>query len=109
MFDTAEALNDYYQSTLRNIGLTTSIVFAVLSYSRFHIKLNKNYFIVMYIITALLLIISFYLNYYLYNLLQSYKNNKNYNDVTKLDKLNILFFIIHVIIILFMLHSIFYF
>ena len=109
MFDTAEALNDYYQSTLRNIGLTTSIVFAVLSYSRFHIKLNKNYFIVMYIITAILLIISFYLNYYLYNLLQSYKNNKNYNDVTKLDKLNILFFIIHVIIILFMLHSIFYF
>jgi hypothetical protein len=65
MFDNAEALNNYYQSTLRNIGLTTSIVFAVLSYSRFHIKLNKNYFIVMYIITALLLIISFYLNYYL--------------------------------------------
>ena len=109
MFDSAEALNEYYQSTLRNIALTTSIVFAVLSYSRFHIKLNKNYFIAMYVITGLLLIISFYLNYYLYNLLESYKNNKNYDNVTKLNILNIIFFIIHIIIILFMLHSIFYF
>lgn len=107
MFHTSEALNDYYQSTLRNIGLTTSIVFAVLSYSRFHIKLNKNYFIVMYTISALLLIISFYLNYYLYNTLQNYKNNSKYDNITKLDILNVIFFIIHVIIILFMIHSLF--
>ena len=55
----------------------------------------------MYVITGLLLIISFYLNYYLYNLLESYKNNKNYDNVTKLGYIKYNIFIIHIIIILF--------
>ena len=58
----------YYQTTLRNIGLYTSLSFAALAYSRIYRKKHNNvYNISLILVSLLFLIIAIMLNYNIHN------------------------------------------
>ncbi len=55
----------FYHTTLRNVGLFTSISFASLGYSRFHRDKSQLYNIALIIISLCFLYIATIINYYL--------------------------------------------
>jgi len=72
----------YFHSAFRNVGLYTSVALAVLGYSRFHRRNTPLYDAVLIIISLVILLLSFTMNYILYNdinqhLEQSEQSEKN--------------------------------
>ena len=72
MFDSDTAFLTYFQSTLRNIGVYTSLSFAALGYSRFYRSVSKNnadiFFNIYFIIVSLVFMAaSIYISYTLLN------------------------------------------
>tara|TARA_Y100000768_G_C23968915_1_gene679431 strand:- start:37 stop:402 length:366 start_codon:yes stop_codon:yes gene_type:complete len=106
-FKTSKDLSMFYQTTLRNIALTTAVSFAALAYSRYYRDKNKIYTIGMGLVSLLLLLISFSLNFHLYYIIQNYKGNKEFYNIVKLEILNILFMIIHFITIGFVTYTLY--
>jgi hypothetical protein len=94
----------YYQTTLRNIALYTSVSFAALAYSRVYRSKNNFYNVSLIFVSILFLSISILLNYYLYLFGKSYTNKRihenNDIDFNKYVKLNQIIFIIHGILLL---------
>jgi hypothetical protein len=67
----------YFHSTLRNIGLFTSLAFGSLAYSRYYRHKSYFYNIILILISLIFLSLSFIMNYTLReNIIKHSKNNK---------------------------------
>lgn len=86
----------YYHTTIRNVGLFTTLSYASLAYSRVYRGVDSMYNIMLILISLLFLIISATINYSLY------KDVKFKTQNTKSDLLNILYVIfgIHSILLI---------
>ena len=97
----------FFQSTIRNVILTTSVSFAALGYSRYYRGKNKLYSQGMVLVSILLLIISCVLNFYIYNTFKNYKNLEKYSAIKELGYINIIFIIIHLITLTFAIYTLY--
>ena len=96
----------YYQTTIRNVALTTAVSFAALGYSRFYRSKSNLYASGLVLVSLLIISASCIININLYNLI----NNHTITDISltsanNLLIVNILFMISHSIIILFGLYT----
>lgn len=96
----------YYQTTIRNVALTTGVSFAALGYSRFYRSKSSIYASGLVLVSLLIISASCIININLYNLI----NNHTITDVSLTSAnnfliVNILFMISHSIIILFGLYT----
>jgi len=106
-FESYKDLIMYYQTSIRNVALTTAVSFAALGYSRFYRGKSKMYTMGMVLVSLLIIIASFILNYHLYNSIQKYKNLSKTKQIANWEIVNILFFISHAIAILFAFYTLY--
>ena len=106
-FESYKDLIMYYQTSIRNVALTTAVSFAALGYSRFYRGKSKMYTSGMVFVSLLIICASFILNYYLYNSIQKYKNLPKTKEISNLEIVNILFFISHSVAILFAFYTLY--
>ena len=106
-FNNFKELIMYYQTSIRNVALTTAVSFAALGYSRFYRGKSKMYVTGMVFVSLLIIIASFILNYRLYNSIQKYKNIEKTQKIKNWEAVNILFFISHIVAILFVFYTLF--
>ena len=106
-FESFKDLIMYYQTSIRNVALTTAVSFAALAYSRFYRGKSKLYTTGMVFVSLLILIASFILNYHLYNSIQKYKNLPKTKQISNWEIVNILFFVSHAIAILFAFYTLY--
>ena len=106
-FESYKDLIMYYQTSLRNVALTTAVSFAALGYSRFYREKSKMYTSGMVFVSLLIIIASFILNYYLYNSIQKYGKINKTKKINNLKIVNILFFTSHIIAILFAFYTLY--
>ena len=104
-FETFKDLIMYYQTSIRNVALTTAVSFAALGYSRFYRGKSKLYVSGMVLVSLLLLSCSFLLNLFLYDDIQKYINNPKYKTIEKWSNINKVFFIIHALTIYFAIYT----
>ena len=98
----------YYQTTLRNVGLYTSISIALFTFSKFF---ADNYLfkdsgiikVIVRILAALVLIVSMYISFYLYidlSNLKQYENIEDSHTIVIKSWINLLIFIFFIQILL---------
>lgn len=104
-FESFKDLMMYYQTSIRNVALTTAVSFAALGYSRFYRGKSKLYVVGMVFVSLLLLSCSFLLNLFLYDDIQKYINNPKYKTIEKWSNINKVFFIIHSLTICFAIYT----
>jgi hypothetical protein len=104
-FETFKDLIMYYQTSIRNVALTTAVSFAALGYSRFFRGKSKLYVSGMVLVSLLLLTCSFLLNLFLYDDIQKYITNPKYKAIEKWSNINKVFFIIHTFTIFFAIYT----
>lgn len=97
----------YYQTSIRNVALTTAVSFAALGYSRYYRGKIKFYGCGMVFVSFLLLMSSATINFLLFSDIEKYKNLEKYKEINKWRNINIMFFIIHFITIIFALYTLF--
>ena len=90
----------YFQTTIRNVALTTAVAFAALGYSRFYRGVSKLYSVGLSFVSFLIIICSCLLNVFLYNSLQEYVNIDEYKQINKWIYVNVIFMFLHSIIII---------
>ena len=95
----------YFQTSIRNVALTTAVSFAALGYSRFHRGKSKLYVTGMVLVSLLLLSVSFLLNLFLYDDVQKYIKHPKYSTIEKWSNINKIFFIIHTFTIFFAIYT----
>lgn len=105
--ETFKDLIMYYQTSIRNVALTTAVSFAALGYSRFYRGKNKMYTVGLAFISVLLLTCSTLLNSLLYNSLQPYLKNPKYKDIEQWIIINKIFFVIHFSLLFFGLYTVY--
>ncbi len=91
----------YYQTTIRNVFLSTTVSFAALGYSRFYREKSKLYENSLVLISLLILICSVTLNYNLYDSLNKYKKNSKYSEINRWTIINNIYFFVHLILLIF--------
>ena len=106
-FESYKDLIMYYQTSIRNVALTTTVSFAALGYSRFYRGKSKMYTFGMLFVSLLIILASFILNYHLYNSIQKYKNLPKTKQISNWEIVNILFFVSHAIAILFAFYTLY--
>jgi len=106
-FQNYKELIMYYQTTIRNVFLSTAVSFAALGYSRFYRDKSKIYSVGLVFISFLILLCSFVLNYYLYESLKDYKNNEKFSNIQNWEIINKVYFIVHFCLLLFALYTIY--
>lgn len=104
-FETFKDLIMYYQTSIRNVALTTAVSFAALGYSRFYRGKSKLYVSGMVLVSLLLLSCSFLLNLFLYDDIQKYINNPKYKAIEKWSNINKVFMVIHAFTIFFAIYT----
>jgi len=104
-FETYKDLMMYFQTSIRNVALTTAVSFAALGYSRFYRGKSKLYVTGMVLVSLLLLSVSFLLNLFLYDDIQKYIKNPKYATIEKWSNINKLFLIIHTLTIFFAIYT----
>jgi hypothetical protein len=96
----------YYQTTIRNVVLTTGVSFAALGYSRFYRNKSSIYACGLVLVSLLIISASCIININLYNLITNHTiTNISLTSANNLLSVNILFMISHSIIILFTLYT----
>ena len=95
----------YFQSSIRNVGLTTTVSFAALGYSRYYRGKSQLYAVGMVGVSILILISSILLNLFLYNDLQELVKLDEYKDIEKHMNINRIFMVVHAIIMFFGLYT----
>lgn len=89
----------YFHTTLRNIGLYTSLSYGSLAYSRFHRGTTPIFDIMLITISIAFLSIAFILNYFLYQDMNSFiMKQKQGDEVSKWVPISKAIFGIHVIL-----------
>ena len=106
-FESYKDLIMYYQTSIRNVALTTAVSFAALGYSRFYRGKSKMYTAGMIFVSLLIIVTSFILNYHLYNSIQKYKNLPKTKQIGNWEIVNILFFVSQAIAIIFALYTLY--
>ena len=91
----------YYQTTIRNVFLSTAVSFAALGYSRFYRGKSRLYAYSLVLISLLILICSTALNYNLYDSLNVYKKNSKYSEINRWTIINNIYFFVHLILLIF--------
>ncbi len=92
----------YYQTTIRNVALTTAVSFAALAYSRFYRGKSVIYSSGLTFVSLLIIFASCIINMNLYNFINNhYKTDISLISANNHLVVNILFMISHLIIILF--------
>tara|TARA_Y100000389_G_scaffold200802_1_gene242035 strand:+ start:2310 stop:2690 length:381 start_codon:yes stop_codon:yes gene_type:complete len=92
----------YYQTTIRNVALTTAVSFAALAYSRFYREKSLIYSSGLTFVSLLIIFASCIININLYNFINNhYKTDISLISANNHLVVNILFMISHLIIILF--------
>jgi len=104
-FETFKDLIMYYQTSIRNVALTTAVSFAALGYSRFYRGKSKLYVSGMVLVSLLILSCSFLLNLFLYDDIQKYINNPKYKTIEKWSNINKVFMVIHAFTIFFAIYT----
>jgi hypothetical protein len=104
-FETFRDLMMYFQTSIRNVALTTAVSFAALGYSRFYRGKSKLYVSGMVLVSLLLLSCSFLLNLFLYDDIQKYINNPKYKAIEKWSNINKVFMVIHAFTIFFAIYT----
>ncbi len=97
----------FYQTTIRNVALTTAVSFAALGYSRFYRGKSKIYTQGMVIVSLCILISSSILNNFLYNSVILYSKLKKFNNINTLLIINYLFMLAHIIAIIFAFYTLY--
>ena len=64
----------YYNTTIRNVALTTAVSFAALGYSRFYRGKSKMYSTGLVLVSFLIILCSAIINILLFNDIEKYKN-----------------------------------
>ncbi len=96
----------YYQTTIRNVALTTAVSFAALGYSRFYRGKSTMYASGLVLVSLLIIFASCIININLYNLILNHnKTDISLNSANNFLSVNILFMIAHSMIILFGLYT----
>ena len=91
----------YYHTTLRNIGLYTSLSYGTLAYSRMYHNKTPLYDVMLIIISLSFLAIAFIINYFLYYDIQSFiLKNKQGHEFVKWVRISQAIFGIHIILVL---------
>ena len=106
-FESYKDLVMFYQTTIRNVALTTAVSFAALGYSRFYRGKSKLYAQGMVIVSLCILISSSILNYFLYNSVIEYSKLKKFNNINELLIINYLFILAHTIAIIFAFYTLY--
>ena len=106
-FESYKDLIMYYQTSIRNVALTTAVSFAALGYSRFYRGKSKMYTSGMVFVSLLIIVASFILNYHLYNSIQKYKDLTKTKQIGNWEIVNILFFVSHAVAILFAFYTLY--
>ena len=95
----------YFQTSIRNVALTTTVSFAALGYSRYYRGKSQFYAVGMVGVSILILISSILLNLFLYNDLQELVKIDEYKDFEKHMNINKIFIVVHAIIMFFGLYT----
>lgn len=96
----------YYQTTIRNVAITTAVSFAALGYSRFYRGKSTIYASGLVLVSLLIISSSCIININLYNLIINHtKTDNSLISANNFLSVNILFMISHIIIILFGLYT----
>ena len=106
-FESYRDLIMYYQTSIRNVALTTAVSFAALGYSRFYRGKSKMYTSGMVFVSLLIIVASFILNYHLYNSIQKYKDLTKTKQIGNWEIVNILFFVSHAVAIFFAFYTLY--
>ena len=106
-FESYKDLVMFYQTTIRNVALTTAVSFAALGYSRFYRGKSKLYAQGMVAVSLCVLISSSILNYFLYNSVIEYSKLKKFNNINELLIINYLFMLAHTIAIFFAFYTLY--
>ena len=96
----------YYQTSIRNVALTTAVSFAALGYSRFYRGKSSIYSSGLTLVSLLIIAASCILNINLYNLMEQHARIDN--SLTSANNyliVNKIFMICHSLIILFGLYT----
>jgi sterol desaturase/sphingolipid hydroxylase (fatty acid hydroxylase superfamily) len=104
-FETKKDLAMYYQTSLRNVFLSTAVSFAALGYSRFYRGKSKLYSVGMVLVSTLLVICSLLLNLYLYNHINEYMKKLDFMELSKWLNINRIAILIHIIILIFVIYT----
>ena len=92
----------YYQTSIRNVALTTAVSFAALGYSRFYRGKSSVYSSGLNFVSLLIIIASYILNIKLYNLMERHQRiNKSLTSAKDYLIVNKIFMICHTTVILF--------
>lgn len=102
-FKTEKDFHMYFQTTMRNILLSTTVSFASLSYSRYYRNKSKLYSTGMVLVSCAILIISFNLNLILYNAILQH-NKYNVNNLTHFNKIIL---VVHCVLMFFALYTLY--
>ena len=76
MDDTNKNLLMYFSTSLRNIGLFTSVSLAALGYSRYYRSKNAIHNIYLIVVSLCLLFVSMYIAYYLVQDIETFNNDE---------------------------------
>lgn len=99
-FENLRQFHMYFQTTIRNVALTTAVTCAILGYSRFYRNKNFYFYNNLLVIASILVIsISCYLNILLMINVNKNKNRDGFNYLNNYFNINLLFLLVHIILL----------
>jgi len=99
-FEDKKAALMYFHTSLRNVGLFTTLSFGAFGYSRYYRDKIQFYNLILIFIGLVLLSIAFLLNFYLHNDMLVFVQNNEDSDVAKWLLVNQVIFGVHSILFL---------
>ena len=103
IFSNEKELLMYFQTSIRNVALTTAVSFAALGYSRFYRDKSRLYSAGMTFVSFLIILCSTLLNLFLFNSIQEYLNTNK--EINRLSTINKIFIVVHSVLIFFALYT----
>ena len=90
----------YFHSTIRNIGVYTTLAYGSLAYSRAYRVQNSIYDVVLIFISIAFIAIAFFINYMLHQDIQEFILKNKDTDAQQLSRISQAIFGIHTILVL---------
>tara|TARA_B100001778_G_C18594922_1_gene634182 strand:- start:2060 stop:2455 length:396 start_codon:yes stop_codon:yes gene_type:complete len=99
-FSNERDLHLYFQTTIRNVALTTAVSIAVLGYSRYYRGKNYTTYNILLVLSSLILLsISFFLNISLLKIINRHNNSNTYISIFNFKFVNYMAILLHFILI----------
>ena len=98
-FSTEKDLHLYFQTTFRNVALTTAVSIAVLGYSRYYRGKSYTTYNILLILASLILSISFFINTSLLRIVNRHSNTNTYISLSSFKFANYMAILLHLILI----------